>query len=326
MREKMAHDYFYEGVAKGACKKYAGQKLSYNSDCAVSYATTIAITVPRQGYSRADPHCPASGLCLVTFDAMSSFTARHRSAVRSASPFDVVEAPFTYGKTYYGPDEMRKRFVEELERYANDLHHADSRRKFIDLMECRSKIVDMACTKWSKPLKSKKLFAKYERIAADMEGYAKAIKELRRKETAKREARKRAFLKKYAGASGASYNALLMSVYGDIEKENPLELTAKLRQEAREHLGGQDAYYVWLSGEEVRTNHAISIPVQEARIALKAWAAGKDMRCFRVGNYSIVSYEGDTIQIGCHKLTRKNLLALYEVVVGQPFPVRKEAT
>ena len=66
--------------------------------------------------------------------------------------------------------------------------------------------------------------------------------------------------------------------------------------------------------------------MQEARIALKAWAAGKDMRAVRVGNYAIVSYQGETIQIGCHKLTRRNMLALYEVVVGKPFPVkRKEA-
>lgn len=323
-KENMAHLYFYEGVANGECKRYSGQTLSFNRDCAVSYSTTVGIVVPRKGYEKANPHLPESGLLILSYDSMSSYTGRDIAAFRSASPFEHAYAIFERGETYYDPKVMRDRLLWRLTELEKDLHHAESRRKFLDLMQNRAEIVSKTCDKWAKPLQSKKLFAKYEKIAADMEGYAKALKNRRRNETAKREARKRAFLKKYAGASGASYNALLMSVYGDIEKENPLGFTAKRRQEAREHLGGQAAYYVWLSGDEVRTNHAIRIPVQEVRIALKAWAAGKDMRCTRVGNYSVVSYQGDTIQIGCHKFTRRNLLALYEVVVGKPFPVLKE--
>ena len=48
------------------------------------------------------------------------------------------------------------------------------------------------------------------------------------------------------------------------------------------------------------------------------------MRTARVGGYAVVSYEGDTIQIGCHRLARKNLLALYEVIIGTPFPVKQK--
>jgi hypothetical protein len=56
---------------------------------------------------------------------------------------------------------------------------------------------------------------------------------------------------------------------------------------------------------------------------MKAWAAGKDMRTARVGAYQIVSYQGATIQIGCHHIPRENMLALYEAVVGKTFPAKQ---
>lgn len=322
MKDKMAHDYFYEGVDKGAYKKYAGQALSYNRDCAVSYSTTIAITIPRKGYKKADPHKQMSGLCLVTFDSMSSCTAQHRAAVIAASPFDVIHVPFTYGKTYYGADEMRKRFLEELERYAKDITHSESRRKFVDLMTSRSEILAKACEAWAKPLRSKKAFGKFEAIFEGLEAYTAKLKAQRRADSAKKEARKRKFLKQYEGKTGKSYNDLIQSIYDTLDR-NPLNLSVQERHEARDILG-YGSYFCWLSGDTVRTNRSIEIPVQEVRIALKAWAAGKDMRCAQVGNYSVVSYQGDTIQIGCHRFTRRNLLALYEVVVGKPFPTETD--
>ena len=326
-KETMAHRYFYAGVALGKSKRYVGQNLSFDRYYAVSYSTTIGITVPARGYTKADPYKAESGICILSFDSMSSYTARDIHAVCSASPFAVVYAPIKWGKTDYDPKDLQQLFVDRLAELAKYLVHAPSREKFIRLMDNRKKIIDTACEKWAKPLRNRRLFSRYEQIAQNLEAYTQTLKKRKRAETARRVAQKQAFLKQYTGASGASYNALLMSTYDDIETANPLKFTAQQRQEARTHLGGYSAYYCWLCGDEVRTNHSIRIPVQEARIALKAWAAGKDMRATRIGDYAVVSYTGDTIQIGCHKLERRNLLALYEVILGTPFPNKsKEET
>jgi hypothetical protein len=83
--------------------------------------------------------------------------------------------------------------------------------------------------------------------------------------------------------------------------------------------------YVWTDGDKIRTSLGVSVSVDEAKVLMKAWAMGKDMRTMKVGWYSILSYTGDVIKIGCHKIPRKNMLALYEVVMGKPFPKGKQA-
>ena len=73
------------------------------------------------------------------------------------------------------------------------------------------------------------------------------------------------------------------------------------------------------------TSQRVRVPLREAKAAMRAWALGRDMRTFEVGGYKIVVYQGDTIQIGCHKIPRENMLALYEAVMGRPFPEKPES-
>lgn len=82
---------------------------------------------------------------------------------------------------------------------------------------------------------------------------------------------------------------------------------------------GEGASFVWPVGDSVKTSRSVVLPASEVRVALRAWALGHDMRAFRIGPYAVVKYQGDVIQIGCHRIPRRNLVALYEVMTGKKF-------
>ena len=318
LNERMAHDYFYDGVGRGLSKKYACRELSFRGDTAISYKTAIAVTVPCRGYDRADPTVTDSGLCILSFPKMSSYTGRHIAAIREASPFKHVYAPMTRGRSSYGPRDMRKMFLSELKRLSAILHRAGAAVRFISLMENRRDIVNLATEKWAYQLRSKKLFGKYEKIEEGLHDYVEKLKEKRKKDAAKKARAKREFLKKFSGSTGRELNELYQSVYDD--SCNPLGMSTKKRNEAKAILGCRH-YCCWLTYDEVRTNHGVSIPVKEVRAALKAWVDGKDMHAQKIGRrYTVISYTGDIVKIGCHNFDMRNIIALYEVVMNEPFP------
>lgn len=320
-KDMMAHDYFYEGVAEGKARKRSSQRLSFRGNMAVSYSTVIGVVVPAKGYATKDvnPHYPQTGLLILSYHCMSNYTARDIGALKSASPFAAVRMPMKFGQHDFTPGDMQKLLLSSLKSLSEDLNHADSRREFVALMEERQKLISSACESWAKPLMNKRLFAKYEDIARNMGEVAAKMKEKARKVAAEKAACRREFIRKYAGRTGKDYIVLLQSLFDD-QYNNVLGLNQEQRNIGRKLLGGYGQYYCWISGDEIRTNHHATVPLKEARVAMKMWAAGKDLRTVQVGRYSIVSYTGDTIQIGCHKIPRTNMLALYEAVVGKPFP------
>lgn len=335
----VAHDFFYKGVARGVAKEYMRCAVSYRGRDCYSYSTIIAKVVPAKGMKEKDidPTKPGSGVLLLTFDRMSASTGKHRSEVSGANPFSsCVDVPMKFGRRDFTPEELRMRFLDELERYAQDLNHAESRQKFIWLLNARNEVIARACETWAKPLRAKR-FEKYEAMREKIADYAKKLQERARKMAAKKAAETKAVVAKYLGDGvrrGKDYVDFIFGVFGrpftadwDLLPEKYRAMTDDERKAVRNALDCGSHAYVWIEGENLRTSRNVTVPVREARVAMRAWALGKDMRTFKVGPYQIVKYEGSVIQIGCHPIPRENMLALYEVLMGEPFgdPGRKAA-
>lgn len=323
----MAHGFYYRGVDRGESREYRGCTVSYRGRTAYSYATAVARVVPRKGVrdGGVSTRHVGSALTLLSAYSMSPTTGRHISYLGSASPFRVVYVPLKRGRGWIEPEDVRDGFLDAFERLVPCLNTADNRREFARLMACRGEILRLACEKWAKPLRDRR-FRKYETM--DVGKMAKELQERNRRLASKRAAETRALFARSlpkARASGADYcefvHVLCDGWYGSEKFPFSDEQRSRLRAKL-----DRNAAYVWPEGDQIRTSKGVSVPVDEARVLLKAWAAGKDMRAMRVSDYTIVRYEGNTIQIGCHRIPRENMLALYEAVVGERFPERGEAS
>lgn len=324
----MAHDFYYKGVDKNESHAYCGCSLSYRESTAFSYSTAIAKVVPRKGVRAEDVRtdAPETGLTLFSRYSMSNTTAKHISCVLSASPFERAAVPLRRGHSYrFSPRGVAENFLEDLERLAGQLNTIGNRREFVELLRCRRRVMELACEEWAEPLRDRR-FRKYE--AMDVEKMAKELQERNRKAASKRAAETRALFAKYlpkAKASGADYcefvRVLCDNWYGSEKFPFDAHQIGLLRKRL-----DKDAAYVWPEPDHncIRTSKRVSVPLDEAKVLLKLWASGRDMRTMKIGLYTIVKYEGGTIQIGCHKIPRENMLALYEAVVGEKFPERAE--
>lgn len=321
-----AHDFYYCGVDYGERRAYSRCTLNFEGCNALSYSTTIAKVIPAKGVKPKDvgTHKPSSGLTLVSMFSMSPTTARHISDVMGASPFDCVEVPLERGDRDFSPQRLADLFAESLDTYSRGLNRKANRYTFTNLLTSLRRIQTDACDEWAKPLKKDKRLKKYERL-----DISKAMAEQQariRKAAAKTATLTKETIAKYVKhRSGADYcefiRALFDRAYHSMKYRFTDEQIKILRAQVR---GGADTWYspayVWPDDDEIVTSKGVRVPMQEAKVAMRLWALGKDMRTMPVGRYHIVSYEGGTIQIGCHKIPRDNMLALYEAVMGKPFP------
>lgn len=331
-----AHDFYYRGVDLGEEHYYRGCSLNYSGDEAVSYSTVIAKVIPRRGYKKEDVKTSraSAGLTLLSFYSMSPTTGRHISHVAWASPFERVYVPFKrrsyscYGTGHIHPEDLPGLFRDALAGYAGGLSRRDERYQFTRLVQALKTLIAEAAKEWADPLKKDKTLKKYLKI--DVEKAAEELKAKARKAAARAAKETRALFAKYVrDRKGGEYCEFIRALF-EYGYEGEYKFSERQRDLLKKKLcmdagGWNGPAYVWLSGDQVRTSRGVCVPVQEARIAMKLWASGKDMRAYKVGSYSVVSYQGGTIQIGCHKIPRENMLALYEAVIGEPFPGPKEA-
>jgi len=325
-----AHDFYYYGVDNGASHNYSGCTLNYDGCNALSYSTTVAKVIPAKGVKPKDvnTHRPSSGLTLISMYSMSSTTGRHISYVRSASPFDCVEVPLERGDRDFSPQRLADLFADNLYAYSMGLNLKANRDKFVGLLASLRRIQADACDEWAKPLKKDKRLQKYEGL--DISKACAEIQERNRKAAAKAAAETRRIFAQYVkDRHGSDYCEFIRTLFDRTYYSEKYPFTeeqiALLRSKVRGAASGDEPAYVWPAGDEVVTSKGVHVPVAEAKVAMRLWALGKDMRAMPVGRYQIVSYKGDTIQIGCHKIPRENMLALYEAVMGQPFPEKQPA-
>ena len=324
----MAHDFYYRGVDGHESHAYRGCSLSYRASTALSYSTAIAKVVPKKGFGaesvRTD--APETGLTLVSRDSMSPTTGRHISYVLSASPFGYVGVPLRRGCSDFSPRGVAENFLEAFGWLASRLNTIGNRREFAELLDCRRRVMELVCEEWAKPLRDRR-FRKYE--ALDV---GKAMKELqarRRKKAAKAAAATRALFAEYfpkARAGGGNYCEFVRTLCDPCYRSAMFPFDADQIRLLRKKLDAHAAY-VWPESEKgrIRTSKYVVVPLDEAKALMKLWASGWDMHAMKIGPYSIVRYEGDTVQIGCHKIPRENMLALYEAVIGKKFPERTES-
>ena len=319
----MAHDFYYRGVDKNESHEYRGCSLSYRESTAFSYSTAIAKVVPRKGVRAENVRTdtPETGLTLVSRNGISNTTRRHISYVRGASPFKCVNVPLRRGCSDFSPRGVAENFLEALEQLAGQLNTIGNRREFVGILDCRRRVMELACEEWAKPLRDRR-FRKYETM--DVEKMAKELQERSRKAASKRAAETRALFAKYlpkAKAGGADYCEFVRALCDSRYRSEKFPFDARQIGLLRKRLDA-NAAYVWPEFENncIRTSKCVSVPLDEAKVLLKLWASGRDMRTMKIGSYAIVKYEGDTIQIGCHRIPRENMLALYEAVVGEKFP------
>lgn len=316
----MAHDFYYLGVDTGKSTRCQSPRVTYDGCDAYSYSTLVAKVIPRRGRKRPETADTTSGLTLVSFETMTPSTSKHLGHLRSASPFEIVRVPMKYGCGSLYPEDLRDRFISYLESYSNGLSRRDNRDRFLSLWRSRETLLNKACDEWAKPLRDRK-FGKYAKIAADMAGYAKRLAEENRAKAARQAAEMKRIFAKFARGGAKNYLSFIRDCF---DPEIAGRFTVEQRAKLREKLNGGNSY-VWVDGDEVRTSQHIRVPVKAVKAALHAWSLGHDMRKWTVDRYSVVKYEGDVIQIGCHRIPRENILALYEVLMGKPFEMRKLA-
>lgn len=314
-----AHDFYYHGVDEGGSGDYAQCSVSYEGDTARSYYTAVAKVIPAKGVRRKDVRTSSmnSGLTLLSMWSMSNTTSRHISLLHRASPFETVLVPLRRGDRDFTPNDLRDQFLEELTYYSAQLNVAVGRNTFVGLLESLKRLRAAACEEWAKPLRDRR-FRKF--LSVDVSKAAEELKARNRRLAAKRAAETKALFAKYA-KDPHSYLELVHVLFDPDYHSPDMPIDRDRRAAIRSKLNlDPGAAYVWLEGDVIRTSKNVSVGIEEAKVLMRLWAAGKDMRTMRVGLYTIVSYTGNTIQIGCHRIPRENMLALYEEVMGTPFP------
>ena len=65
-------------------------------------------------------------------------------------------------------------------------------------------------------------------------------------------------------------------------------------------------YFLRIEGNEVVTTGGARVPVKEAKILLARIRAGKDIKGFKIGFYTVISING-TLKIGCHEFEKSEI-------------------
>ncbi len=312
-----AHAFYYQGVDGGEAHSYSGCTLSYRGDTAYSYSTAVAKVIPTRKYERPVTGDVGSGLTLVPCYTISATTAKHVSLLREASPFDVVAVPVSRGGRDITPRSVRDGLLAWLESTAKGLNKKGNRQQFHDLLEARGTLLERAGGEWAEAMRDK-AFGKY--TGMDVSEIAREIQARNRVEAAKQAQRTKETYRKYLdGKHGEDYLAVVRAVFDWGCRDKCPGMSEAERGLLQRKLGSTGSAFVWLDEDGVRTSRHVTVPLDAARVAMKAWQSGRDMRAFKVGPYSVVRYEGGEVQIGCHRIPKANMLALFEAVTGRPF-------
>ena len=65
----------------------------------------------------------------------------------------------------------------------------------------------------------------------------------------------------------------------------------------------------------VETSQGVKVPIKEAQTLYKMIKAGKDIKGFKISNYTVISLNG-TLQVGCHRINRKNMEEIGEQIIN----------
>ena len=65
----------------------------------------------------------------------------------------------------------------------------------------------------------------------------------------------------------------------------------------------------------VETSQGVRVPIKEAQTLYKLIKTGKDIKGFKISNYTVISLNG-VLQVGCHRINRKNMQEIGEQIIN----------
>jgi len=83
-------------------------------------------------------------------------------------------------------------------------------------------------------------------------------------------------------------------------------LSAKQETILRKYSNEYADDYIRLNGDEIETTRGVKIHTEEAAKLYRLIAAGKDIKGYKIGYYTVISLNG-VLQIGCHKINVENM-------------------
>jgi hypothetical protein len=295
------HDFFYDDINDASRKRRAKSATHYNGDHFFSYQTTI-------GFLHRDTE--RMPVLFISENTFSNTTAGHISALRQASPFQVIEVPFEYVDDYTdiigrNTPELNARLIIELEdRFcayfaevdAQHIKYAARRREFIRKYENFAEFLKVTA-----PYKvpSPDLIATYEN-AVELDdarsGQRAAILERQKQAALER-------LKRYADLP---LSAVIGMAYADAAADN-IEKRDAIRYLKTIYPGHS---FVWIDGEYCQTSQGVTVPRETAAKLYKLYAAGRVKVGMHLDCYTILNLDENFVQIGCHKIPVANIQAI----------------
>lgn len=293
------HNFFYDDIHDASRERRAKSATHYNGDHFFSYQTTI-------GFLHRDTE--RLPVLFISESRFSNTTAGHISALRQASPFQVIEVPFEYEDDYTSTTgrntpELNARLIIELDNRfcayfadvdAQHIKYAARRREFIRKYENFIEFLKVTAP-YKSP--SPNLIATYEN-AVELDnaraGQRAAILERQKQAALER-------LKQYETMplNDTIYRAFIGGNHQE-QKDSSRYLRVKY----------PGCSFIWITGENVRTSQGVNVPRETAARVYKLFKAGRIKPGMHLDRYTILDIRDEYVQIGCHRIPFDNIQAI----------------
>lgn len=306
------HAFFYQSEGYPNRAESRSASVRYAGNHFYSYGTEIGMIWNKTG----EP------VLFLSHDSLSNTTAKHISALRAACPFKVLCIPFKFDDDFsHGSDEhfirmIISRFELSLRKYKKEhLTSLENRCSFTDWYKRFCSFIHFTDgSRFCNHANWKYIYELMEWVRYTDDNDAE-IRKLRAEKARKtKEANKRKALAK-AERIAKTRNLILEA--GGLFK---YVQTVKTNAQWNEVYEVLDTNYVcWPDvgpdGKNiVKTSAGIKVDADIVSKMLKLWKAGKVKEGMHLACYVITHIGDDYVQIGCHKIVRENIDALYKAL------------
>lgn len=306
------HAFFYQNDGHPSRAESRSASVWYKGNHFYSYSTEIGMIWNKTG----DP------VLFLSHDSLSSTTAKHISALRAACPFRVLCIPFKFDDDFsYGSDErfirmiisrfelsLRKYNKEHLTSLENRVSFTDWYKRFCKFLQCTdgSRFCNQDNREYIDDL------MEWVRYTDDNDAEIRNLRAEKARKT--KEANKRKAMAK-AERIAKTRNFILEA--GGLFKYLRTVKGQAHWNEIYEVLG--TSYVCWPDVDKdgkdiVKTSAGIKVDADIVCKMLKLWKAGKVKEGMHLACYLITHIGDDYVQVGCHKIVRENIDALYKAL------------
>lgn len=306
------HAFFYQNEGYPNRAESRSASVSYAGNHFYSYSTEIGMIWNKTG----DP------VLFLSYDSLSNTTAKHISALRAACPFKVLCIPFKFDDDFsHSSDEhfirmIISRFERSLRKFNKEhLTALENRASFTGWYKRFCSFVHFTDgSRFCNQVNWKYIYELMEWVRYTDENDSE-IRKLRAEKARKtKEANKR---KAMAKAERIAKTRKLILEAGGLFK---YARTVKTNAQWNEVYEVLDTNYVcWPDVDKdgkdiIRTSAGIKVDANIVCKMLKLWKAGKVKEGMHLACYLITHIGDDYVQVGCHKIVRENIDALYKAL------------